>query len=268
MAPTRFTGAVRVHERGGFVAYGDYLELSQKLETAERRMRMLEDPSAWPPMPLEVAVKQDEFRGQQITQTHCRLEWTIADADGAVLFEHKRARLICRSDDGSASLKPLKPDVNSLLVELTAGMQPLVSNDGFGGIFALSQGSEDVSLEVYSFEPGRVTLNASGRRGHGLATIDPAKYGGRVREVWFGDDGWQHLEGEAMDEADIIAFAIADPDARATEDDEPASAAELHKALSGLAAAMRMSQQRIGYVKGSPTDKMVRAAEKMIAKGT
>lgn len=107
-----------------------------------------------------------------------------------------------------------------------------------------------------------------GHIGPVLVQVDPEKYGGRVREVWFGDDGWEQMDGTPFDEVDILAFAIADPDARATEDDEPASAVELHRALGALAAAMRMNQQRIGYVKGSPTDKMVRAAEKMIAKGT
>ncbi len=107
-----------------------------------------------------------------------------------------------------------------------------------------------------------------GHIGPVLVQVDPEKYGGRVREVWFGDDGWEHLDGMPHDEADIIAFAIADPDARATEDDEPASAAELHKALAELATAMRESQQRIGFVKGSPIDKRLQAAERLIARGT
>jgi hypothetical protein len=41
--------------------------------------------------------------------------------------------------------------------------------------------------------------------------VDPAKYGCTVREAWFGDDGWQHLEGEPFEESDVLAFAIASP---------------------------------------------------------
>lgn len=107
-----------------------------------------------------------------------------------------------------------------------------------------------------------------GHIGPVLVQVNPEKFGCRVREVWFGDDGWAEMDGAPFDDADILAFAIADPDDRATEDDEPASAAELHKALAELAAAMREDQQRIGYVKGSPKDRMVWAAEKLIAKGT
>jgi len=50
-----------------------------------------------------------------------------------------------------------------------------------------------------------------GHIGPVLAQMDPGRHGSGVREVWFGDDGWEMTDGQALDVGDIRAFAIAYP---------------------------------------------------------
>jgi hypothetical protein len=67
-----------------------------------------------------------------------------------------------------------------------------------------------VVSELRWYKPAETTPFAlCGRIGPVLAHVDPAKYGSAVREVWFGDNGWEHNDGEPFEEADILAFAIA-----------------------------------------------------------
>ena len=59
------------------------------------------------------------------------------------------------------------------------------------------------------YKPSETTPFAlCGHIGPVLAQVDPEKYGGSVRELWFGDEGWQHNDGQAFDEADVLAFTI------------------------------------------------------------
>jgi hypothetical protein len=60
---------------------------------------------AWPAMPYETVQAEDQHRGR-VTQTHCRVTWIVADADGEILHEDSRSTLIHRSDDGTAELEP------------------------------------------------------------------------------------------------------------------------------------------------------------------
>lgn len=69
-----------------------------------------------------------------------------------------------------------------------------------------------VPTELRWYSPKETTPFAvGGYIGPVLATVPFSKYGAMVREVWFGDDGWAHLDGQPIDENDILSFAIPRP---------------------------------------------------------
>lgn len=69
-----------------------------------------------------------------------------------------------------------------------------------------------VVTELVWYSPKETTPFAvCGVIGPVLATVPFSKYGAMVREVWFGDNGWAHLDGEPIDEDDILSFAIPRP---------------------------------------------------------
>ncbi len=50
-----------------------------------------------------------------------------------------------------------------------------------------------------------------GHLGRVLVQVDPSKHGSAVCEMWFGDNGWEDMSGQALGPGDVIAFAIAHP---------------------------------------------------------
>ena len=50
-----------------------------------------------------------------------------------------------------------------------------------------------------------------GHLGPVLAAVPFEKFGSTVKEIWFGDNGWEDNEGAPFDESDVLAFAIPRP---------------------------------------------------------
>ena len=81
------------------------------------------------------------------------------------------------------------------------------------------------------YKPSETTPFAlCGHIGPVLAQVNQEKYGGWPRELWFGDDGWQQIDGQGVDEDDVIAFAI--PRAPTAEQDAALAEVALNAALA------------------------------------